>query len=300
MDRLGSVRGNKYLPFGEEQPATANDTDKFATYFRDSTTGLDYAMNRYYGSSLGRFLTPDPYGGSSTLARPSSWNRYVYVESDPVNYYDPLGLFVQATGQVFTGGGSWNPYTAEYRGTGGAWDYWLGALIASANPAPPAPPPATERSRKRVLTLIDEDCATALGADSVGQARDKLQGIKITYNNLGNLQFVRDQNNNLVAAQGSKVAAYNPNLGSRGINLNTNVNWVDPNNTTALNPEGNQFQYRLLDAKAYSLGISSMTAEQFMDITIAHELSHSFGTKHQNDPDSITNLDKNIWEKCFK
>jgi hypothetical protein len=47
MDQRGSI--GKYLPYGEERPgATANDTDKFATYFRDASTGLDYAMNRYY------------------------------------------------------------------------------------------------------------------------------------------------------------------------------------------------------------------------------------------------------------
>jgi RHS repeat-associated protein len=92
MDRLGSVRGNKYLPFGEEQPATANDTDKFATYFRDSSTGLDYALNRYYSSSMGRFLTPDPFGRSAKAPIPQTWNRYTYVANDPVNLNDRSGL----------------------------------------------------------------------------------------------------------------------------------------------------------------------------------------------------------------
>ena len=72
MDRLGSVRGNKYLPHGEERPATTNDTDKFATYLRDSSTGLDYAINRYYGSTMGRFTTPDSSGRSFKLADPQT------------------------------------------------------------------------------------------------------------------------------------------------------------------------------------------------------------------------------------
>jgi RHS repeat-associated protein len=92
MDRLGSVRGNKYLPFGEEQPATANDTDKFATYFRDSSTGLDYALNRYYSSTMGRFLTPDPYRSSTRIQDPQGWNQYLYVQNDPTNYIDRSGL----------------------------------------------------------------------------------------------------------------------------------------------------------------------------------------------------------------
>jgi RHS repeat-associated protein len=92
MDRLGSVRGNKYLPFGEEQPASANDTDKFATYFRDSSTGLDYALNRYYSSTMARFLTPDPFRSTTRMHDPQGWNPYAYVHNDPVNYFDPLGL----------------------------------------------------------------------------------------------------------------------------------------------------------------------------------------------------------------
>ena len=43
---------------------TAQDKDKFATYYRDGTTGLDYAQNRYYANTLGRFTSPDPYKAS--------------------------------------------------------------------------------------------------------------------------------------------------------------------------------------------------------------------------------------------
>jgi len=85
----------RYYPYGEEiGSATPNDRDKFATYSRDSSTGLDYAINRYYGNNMGRFLTPDPFGGSAKLGRPNSWNRYAYVENDPANNNDPSGLFL--------------------------------------------------------------------------------------------------------------------------------------------------------------------------------------------------------------
>ena len=66
LDRLGSVRNtSRYYPFGEEQ-GSGTIPQKFATYYRDTSTGLDYAMNRYYGSTMGRFTTPDPYGGSAS------------------------------------------------------------------------------------------------------------------------------------------------------------------------------------------------------------------------------------------
>jgi RHS repeat-associated protein len=104
MDRLGSVRVrtdvingqitevSNYFPFGEEQTATSQKRMKFATYYREDNTGLDYAMHRYYSSLQGRFLTPDPYEGSANPANPQSWNRYAYVLNDPVNYNDPDGL----------------------------------------------------------------------------------------------------------------------------------------------------------------------------------------------------------------
>jgi RHS repeat-associated protein len=71
---------------------TAGLTDKhaFTTYQRDDETGSDYAMNRQYGTSLGRYSRPDPIAGS--LGDPQSLNRYAYVSNDPANLADPLGL----------------------------------------------------------------------------------------------------------------------------------------------------------------------------------------------------------------
>jgi RHS repeat-associated protein len=103
-DRLGSRDGNGYFPYGEERGTpTGNDTYKFATYWRDSTTGLDYADQRYYSSSYGRFPTPDPYVASGGPAKPSSWNRYSYVEADPVNHNDPRGLMLSEVGGGYDG-----------------------------------------------------------------------------------------------------------------------------------------------------------------------------------------------------
>jgi RHS repeat-associated protein len=70
----------------------------FATYTRDSATGLDYANQRYYSSVYGRFNTVDPYIGSVVAGIPGSWNRYSYVINDPSNHTDTSGLYVDCDG----------------------------------------------------------------------------------------------------------------------------------------------------------------------------------------------------------
>ena len=92
--------GLKYDPYGAEFTVTANDRDKFGTYYRDSNTGFNYADQRCYGPSGGRFLTPD--AAPAVPSNPQSWNRYSYVWGDPVNFYDPAGLLLAG---VWFGGG---------------------------------------------------------------------------------------------------------------------------------------------------------------------------------------------------
>ena len=95
---MGSTNADSggFFPYGEDKGTVgANDSWKFATYWRDSVSGLDYAVNRYYSSTLGRFLTPDPYsantGGPGDPASPYSWNHYLYGADDPVGNTDPFG-----------------------------------------------------------------------------------------------------------------------------------------------------------------------------------------------------------------
>jgi len=96
-DRLGTIRANSqgesfaYYPYGDERTNTVNARPKFGTYFRDAV-GQDYADQRYYGSGTGGFWSADPGGiRTASLSRPSSLNRYAYVEGDPVNFVDGHG-----------------------------------------------------------------------------------------------------------------------------------------------------------------------------------------------------------------
>ncbi len=93
IDPLGSA--GTYYPWGEDKGSTnPQDTWSFATYWRDSATGLDYANKRYYSNAYGRFMTPDPTMRSANPREPQSWNRYAYVMGDPSNYDDPTGQFL--------------------------------------------------------------------------------------------------------------------------------------------------------------------------------------------------------------
>jgi RHS repeat-associated protein len=151
-DRLGSAvydwtDAPKYFPYGDEPTTTQQNRPKFATYTRDATTALDYAQQRYYASTLGRFTSPDPYQASGGPEDPQSWNRYAYVQGDPVNANDPTGRFLvmDRWDDMWYGGGGggpWNPCYggASYLRGGGCWIPFLLLIPAPAEEPPPQPP----------------------------------------------------------------------------------------------------------------------------------------------------------------
>lgn len=61
------------------------------------TNGLYYMRARYYHAGLKRFLNRDVIKG--TLVEGQTLNRYAYVNGDPVNYVDPLGLSRDSKGK---------------------------------------------------------------------------------------------------------------------------------------------------------------------------------------------------------
>jgi len=182
-DRLGSVVRSgaetlRYFPWGEERLTSTQNRDKFGTYFRDST-GLDYALNRYYSSSHGRFLTPDPYVASASLTNPQSWNRYPYVENDPVNKLDPPGLaWIWANfDSLMAPDGSvvWSPPAAGYM----IWPATIygpeGTPVgvgSSVSPLPPIDSDGADRRRIAAALRVVSDCYWGDGSQyTVGYTR---------------------------------------------------------------------------------------------------------------------------------
>jgi RHS repeat-associated protein len=70
---------------------------------RDAESGNDYFGARYYASSMGRWMSPDPILAAilsdrtstqfqSFIQQPQNWNLYAYVLNNPLIYTDPSGM----------------------------------------------------------------------------------------------------------------------------------------------------------------------------------------------------------------
>ncbi len=128
--RLVAARQD-YLPFGEEVAGSvgtrsgvagygqaAGPRRKYAGMEAGDSAGESHTLWRKYDPMSARWTAPDPYGGSMSVIDPQSFNRYAYVDNDPVNLKDPLGLVVGADK-------GWEAVAAKF---------WGGTLIANERP----------------------------------------------------------------------------------------------------------------------------------------------------------------------
>ncbi|OKP23020.1 RHS repeat domain-containing protein [Serratia fonticola] len=70
----------------EHPQPKVNNPLRFQGQYEDTESGLYYNLNRYYDPGVGRYLTADPVKLDGGL------NQYGYVDNNPVNWVDPLGL----------------------------------------------------------------------------------------------------------------------------------------------------------------------------------------------------------------
>lgn len=81
----GALTKVGYLPYGKS--ATTSGTFGFTGQRSDpETNGLYYYRARHYSPAWGRFLQTDPIGVQGGV------NLYAYVNNDPLNLLDPMGL----------------------------------------------------------------------------------------------------------------------------------------------------------------------------------------------------------------
>jgi RHS repeat-associated protein len=91
-------------PFGERY--VGNAADSFFTGVAQSAEAGDFTNfpARNYHFIEGRWLTPDPAGLAAVdPADPQTWNRYTYVDNNPLALVDPTGMFFGPPG---SGGGA--------------------------------------------------------------------------------------------------------------------------------------------------------------------------------------------------
>ena len=94
-DYAGVVEQNcASLPFGDGESCAPLPTEHlFTGKERDSESGNDYFGARYYASSMGRFMSPDPLMFNELrLVNPQRWNMYTYAVNNPIIFNDPTGL----------------------------------------------------------------------------------------------------------------------------------------------------------------------------------------------------------------
>jgi RHS repeat-associated protein len=91
LDTSGNVLGRQgHLPYGEDfGESGSQENHHFTSYERDAESSTDYALNRRYSQSLGRFMQYDPIAGS--IDNPQSLNRYTYTNNEPIDQIDPSG-----------------------------------------------------------------------------------------------------------------------------------------------------------------------------------------------------------------
>jgi RHS repeat-associated protein len=96
-DSSGNLQDDSdYYAWGGQVQFSENVTNHywFSGKERDTESGIDYFGARYYGNSMGRFLTPDPTGLSAVNRNsPQSWNLYTYALNNPLALVDPNGLY---------------------------------------------------------------------------------------------------------------------------------------------------------------------------------------------------------------
>lgn len=128
------------LPFGDGQSITETCGDVSPLHFtgkeRGSESGLDNFGARYFGGSMGRFMSPDEPLLDQHANTPQSWNLYSYVRNNPLNYTDADGEACVSTdrGQTFhddnSGGQSCKdaqePQKVQVNAQPGSW---AGALV---------------------------------------------------------------------------------------------------------------------------------------------------------------------------
>ncbi|MGC9293441.1 MAG: RHS repeat-associated core domain-containing protein [Acidobacteriaceae bacterium] len=122
-------------PYGQMMATSTSDPYLYAGLYQDTEYGGHDAWYRNYSAEQSRWLRPDPYNGSYDLMNPQSFNRYMYVNGNPLTYVDPSGL---ANGWLTGVGGSVCSNTNGTLGDSSFSGINISTPIGNINPCDPA------------------------------------------------------------------------------------------------------------------------------------------------------------------
>jgi len=91
-DSSGAVTfAQAYAPYGSVATTSGSGATTYGFTNEYQSQGKIYLRARFYAPSIGRFLTRDTWNGDANS--PMSFNKWGYVEGNPINRVDPTGLF---------------------------------------------------------------------------------------------------------------------------------------------------------------------------------------------------------------
>jgi RHS repeat-associated protein len=183
MNAAGAVTSrHDYFPFGEElgagtgapgsptgmrtaaqgYSAADNVRQRYADTRLDDATGLDHTLWRKLETKSGRWTTPDPYGKSLRVATPQSFNRYSYVQNDPVNSLDPSGLDGNYTDIPLSDAAICRIFHIGCGDTGGSGSSGTGFQIVESLPDEPGGGTDPQKPSPEEIKSAIKDCLDAL------------------------------------------------------------------------------------------------------------------------------------------
>jgi len=109
---------------------------------RDAESGNDYFGARYYASSMGRFMSPDPgWFMAVDPTNPQSLNLYAYALNNPLRFIDPSGMILCDYGPSDNGGEDFEDADDENECTtnGGTVSNVQQSITVTPQPSDPRP-----------------------------------------------------------------------------------------------------------------------------------------------------------------
>jgi RHS repeat-associated protein len=123
--------------------AQASISVLFSGKERDTESGNDYFGARYYASSMGRFMSPDPgWFMAMDVTNPQSLNLYSYALNNPFKFIDPTGMVLCHYGQNDDGSEDYEDADDENECTSNGGTVVQDQQSVTVTPQPSDPPPS--------------------------------------------------------------------------------------------------------------------------------------------------------------